>query len=375
MVKAVIYGRVSTQSQDDDRQKTSIEAYAKSNGYEVVKYFAEKSTGRSKAYERSEFKSLLAFIEKTDIKMILVDEVSRVGRLGGKTRMEIEELAEKGVNMFFLKTGKNTLKENGEVDYDTMLVIGIQADLAKREWDDTSYRIKNKLKESAKSGKIQGAKFKAYGFKGDEVTKMIKPVESEIEVIKNIFNWYDNGLSRTAIAVNLNATGVPTRYNQFKGQTFRGLKAESYTWSSRTVYRILTNRMLIGERHHLGELVHTFEPLIDKLLFERVQEKLKNRVNRPLKVIKNPNYLKGILYCGCGCGTYINIDLKKRVNSYKCLTKSYSKEGKAKPCPNPSINIDKLIDSLFVVLTEQFIRKLKNNNAQNKNSNDEKIEI
>jgi len=361
MKKAVIYGRVSTQDQDADRQKTSMEDWAKRNGYEVVRDFAEKSSGRTKSYERKEFKNLLDFIKENDIKMILVDEVSRVGRLGGKTRMEIEDLADRGVNMFFQKTGKSTLKENGEVDYDTMLVIGIQADLAKREWDDTSYRIKNKLKESARSGKIQGALFKAYGFKGDE-NKNITVVDSELKVIKEIFKKFDNGLPTTAIAGWLNTEKIPTRYNEFIGSTFRGKSAESYTWSARTVYRILTNRMLVGERHHKKELVFNFEPVIDKQLFERVQYKLNNKINRPARAITNTNYLKGVVTCSCGMGMYMAIDKTKRVNSYICLSKRYAKEKKCEPCSYPAINIDKLMNSLFYVLIDNFIKNIKGKN-------------
>jgi site-specific DNA recombinase len=364
MKKAVIYGRVSTQDQDFGRQVNELDDWAVKNGYQVVNRFAEKITGVSKAGERVEFSKMLKFIEQHQIKMILVSELSRIGRLGVHTRLEIETLAEKGVNIFFYDKNQYTLNSKGKVEGTTMMMIGLVLDLAKIEIDNTRNRIISGLKNSAKKGKIQGAKFKSYGFTGD-VNKDIVPVESEMKVVKEMFKMYDNGLTTTGIASYLNDNKIPTRYNQFEGTLIRGKSADSFTWSGRTVYRILTNRMFIGERHHKKELVFQFEPIIEPALFERVQNRLADKTNRPSRMMNNTNHLKGIIHCTCGLPMYMAIDLTKRMNSYICLSKRYAKEKKCEACSNPSVNIDKLLNSLFLVLLNNFILKMKGKTINN----------
>lgn len=364
MKKAVIYGRVSTQDQDYGRQINDLDEWAKKNGYTVVNRFAEKITGVSKAGERKEFQKMLEYIEKHQIKMILVSELSRIGRLGVHTRLEIETLAEKGVNIFFYDKNQFTLNSKGKVEGTTMMMIGLVLDLAKLEIDQTRQRIISSLKNSARNGKIQGSKFKPYGFSGDE-NKNITVVESELKVVKEIFKKYDSGLSTTSIATHLNATNTPTRYHQFAGEILRGRKAESYSWTPRTIYRILSNRMWIGERHHKGELVHQSEPILDINLFERVQERLKLRSNRPNKMINNTNYLKGIIYCQCGRSMFMNIHIAKRVNSYVCLSKLLSKQKKCEACNHPSVNIDKLLQSSYLTLVDKYISRMKDKGKTN----------
>ncbi len=377
MKKAVIYGRVSTQDkQDYSRQINDMDEWAVKNGYEVVGRFAEKVTGASRAYERTEFKNLMKFVEQEKVKMILVSESSRVGRMGIHTRLEIEQLAERGIGMYFYDTGQNTLDKNGKVDGDVMMMIGISLDINKKFLVNLSNGIISGLRNSAKKGKIQGAKFKAYGFTGDK-NKNIVPVESEIKIVKEIFKMYDNGLSTRAIANHLNTNKIPTRYNQFEGTLIRGKKAESYSWTNRTIYRVLTNRMLIGERHHKGELVFKFEPVINKEIFEQVQTRLTDKANRPLQMIKNTNYLKGIINCSCGMGMFMSVNEAKRVNSYICLSRAYHKESKCEPCGHPSVNIPKLLNSSYLVIMSKFIASMKGRNSTNFDDkiNMKKIEI
>ncbi|MGB4974233.1 MAG: recombinase family protein, partial [Cyclobacteriaceae bacterium] len=372
MKKAVIYGRVSTSIQDFGRQIDDLDEWAKKHGYEVVGRFAEKISGATKGSDREEYNKMIDFINENQIKMILVSELSRVGRLGVHTRFEIETLAEKGVNMFFYDKNSFSLDNKGNVDSQTMMVIGISSDLAKIEVDRIRERVISGLKNSARNGKIQGSKFKRYGFYGDK-DKNIIVNDEELKVVEMLFNFFDKGMTTNNITAWLNDQGIATRYNDFTGTLIRGKKAETYTWNTRTVYRILTNRMFIGERHHKGELVHKSEPIIDPELFQRVQEKIKQRSNTSIKVIKNNNYLKGVIKCQCGCGMFYNKHEKKRVNSYVCLSKAYSKLKKQSPCKHPNVNIDKLLNSLYDVLMVHFIKKLKG--KEHTNDLDERIDL
>jgi DNA repair exonuclease SbcCD ATPase subunit len=123
--------------------------------------------------------------------------------------------------------------------------------------------------------------------------------------------------------------------------------------------------MWIGERHHKGELVHQSEPILDVNLFERVQQRLKNKTNRPIRMIKNTNWLKGILFCECGRSMFMNVQKAKRVNSYYCLSKLLSKQKKCEPCSHPSVNIDKLLQSSYLTLVDKYISRMKDKGKTN----------
>lgn len=59
MKKVVIYGRVSTQSQEWQRQVEELRSLAKSKGWEVVKVFTEKISGAKANSERQSLTEML----------------------------------------------------------------------------------------------------------------------------------------------------------------------------------------------------------------------------------------------------------------------------------------------------------------------------
>ena len=101
MEKAIIYARVSTLSQDYERQVKELEAWAASS-YEVVGCFTEKVSGAKRAAERPQ---LMAAME-TAIEQkatIVVWELSRLGRNADELLRTVLMLKDNGVNVVFKK--------------------------------------------------------------------------------------------------------------------------------------------------------------------------------------------------------------------------------------------------------------------------------
>ena len=63
MKKVVIYARVSTNSQDYERQIIDLRDYANRMDYVVVKEFSEKISGAKKVAEREQLSELLNYVE------------------------------------------------------------------------------------------------------------------------------------------------------------------------------------------------------------------------------------------------------------------------------------------------------------------------
>lgn len=125
--KVVIYARVSTSSQDYDRQLHDLREYAARQGYEVVEEFSEKISGAKKVEERQAMKELLDFTSKTKVNKILIYECSRLSRRAVDFLQLIETFTERGISVYILQNGLETMLPDGRVNPIATLVLGILA--------------------------------------------------------------------------------------------------------------------------------------------------------------------------------------------------------------------------------------------------------
>lgn len=125
--KVVIYARVSTSSQDYDRQLHDLREYAARQGYEVVKEFSEKISGAKKIEEREALKELLDYTDKHKVDKILIYECSRLSRRAIDFLQLIETFSERGISIYILQNALETLLPSGEINPVANLVLGILA--------------------------------------------------------------------------------------------------------------------------------------------------------------------------------------------------------------------------------------------------------
>jgi len=79
--KVVAYLRISTDMQDIDSQRAALEEYASNNNYEIVNYFKDENiSGSVKITERKGIKEMLEFCKDNYIHIILVYDLTRLGR-------------------------------------------------------------------------------------------------------------------------------------------------------------------------------------------------------------------------------------------------------------------------------------------------------
>lgn len=125
--KVIIYARVSTNVQDYDRQLHDLREYASRQGYEVVKEFSEKISGAKKVEERDALKELLDFTSKVTVNKILIFECSRLSRRAVDFLQLIETFTERGISVYILQNGLETMLPDGRVNPIATLVLGILA--------------------------------------------------------------------------------------------------------------------------------------------------------------------------------------------------------------------------------------------------------
>jgi site-specific DNA recombinase len=370
-MKVIIYGRVSTHSQDVDRQIEELVKYAKSKQYEVVEVFTETISGVKNRKERKEISRLIEYVNDHDeVKGVLVWELSRIGRNTLDVLDIINSLTEKKIWVYTKKENIYTLKEDLTESTNSKLLLTILSGVATLERETILSRSISGLRKSVSDGNWVGGVYSPYGYKKENKKIVIDDEESKI--IKRIFQLYLEGNGTKRLCNILNKEKVPTRYNKAVKGTVKineiDKKGEEFTWKEGTMYSLLTNPVYIGKKVGKGTLegIKLNSPsIIDEETFQQVQEKLKNTVKQ--HSTKFFYLFEGKLKCGiCGRTYFPHKRLSNTDNRYCCLSKRYNEV-----CENFGISIPKLNDGVWSLLRNNK-KELKN--IINLNSNKEKIE-
>jgi len=115
-VKVVIFSRVSTLTQDYQRQTDELLEYADKMGYSVEKVFEEKISGAKKNEERKELMAMMSYIKSNRIEKVLTWELSRIGRNAVQVLQVIEMLNEAKISLYIKNYNLETLNSNGTIN-------------------------------------------------------------------------------------------------------------------------------------------------------------------------------------------------------------------------------------------------------------------
>lgn len=123
----VIYARVSTKSQDYDRQLLELRSYAARMQYNVVKEFAEVVSGTKKVNEREAMSELLIYCENNHVDKVLIFECSRLSRRIVDFLQLVEFFNEHKISVYIHQNGIETLLPDRTVNPIAGLILGILA--------------------------------------------------------------------------------------------------------------------------------------------------------------------------------------------------------------------------------------------------------
>ncbi len=126
-MKTIIYARVSTSTQDYERQIADLREYASKMGYEVVKEFSEKVSGAKRVAEREQLSELMNYVETHKVDKVLIYECSRLSRRIVDFLSIVEQLNDLKVSLYIHQNGLETLQSDGTVNPIAQLVLGIMA--------------------------------------------------------------------------------------------------------------------------------------------------------------------------------------------------------------------------------------------------------
>ena len=180
MANVVIYARVSTATQDYDRQLVELREYARKMEYDVVAEFTEKVSGAKKVEERTQMLELLSFVEGNKVDKVLIYECSRLSRRAVDFLSIIEHLTAMKVSVYILQNGLETLLPNGTPNPIAQLVMGILAQFNSMERSLIRSRMESGYNHYRQQGGQVGRKV---GYRKSE-EQMKADYAKEIQLLK-----------------------------------------------------------------------------------------------------------------------------------------------------------------------------------------------
>lgn len=371
MKKCVIYARVSTSIQDVTSQLEDLRRYASNNEFKVVKEFPETVSGFDTSKERLKLDELKEYIKKNDIKQILTYELSRIGRSTLQTLKEIEYFRKEGVNIFCKKENINTLSQ----DATTKLLLSVLSSVAEIERDNIISRISRGHMTSVSKGKRTGLVTLPYGYKSDENGILVVDDE-ESKIVKMIYDLALKEVGYRGIARELNFKNIPTRWAKIK----RTVKDKSGNvmqnkWKQQTVKGILTNILYKGERKYKDE-VFPITPIIDKDIWDKVQEINSKKVGYNLKPTSYNYKLRSKIVCGL-CGRKYLARTETRYGNEESFYYCGGARDLSLRCRNGQIHSYVLEFTAYHILLRQveLIKKLKEEDNKKFDENEKLAEI
>ena len=182
MSKAVIYARVSSvgERQSTERQVADLTRYAEASGMEVVAVYEEKASGARK--DREQLAECLEFLRGGGAEHLLVTELSRLGRSLRQVLEVVDDLTDRGVNIYFQDHGINTLTAKGTTNQVTKLLISMLGSFAEVEREQIASRLQSGRKLALEKGTFKPGRPEGSGMTKEELLakypKAVKRLQS-----------------------------------------------------------------------------------------------------------------------------------------------------------------------------------------------------
>jgi len=329
MIRAAIYCRVSTDSQESEGTslQTQLEAclkYCQDKGYDVAYRFSETYSGLS--LERPKLNELRELVRNEQIDLVVVyclDRLSRNATHGVILRDELDK--------------HHVMIESVTEDIDKTplgeAITYLRGTFSQIEAEKIRERTMRGKKARAREGRMSGGFHTTYGYHYVKVSqknggrRIIN--ETEASWVHQIYQWLANeGLSTNAITYRLRALNVPSKSGRI--------------WSRRSVQTILKNPAYTGTTYAFTtakggqqftrpqtdwiEIPGVTPAIISQDLFDAAQRQLQVNRQKTVPTTKHEYLLRGHIKCRqCGrsyAGTAsVNIQNGKQHTQlfYRCI--------------------------------------------------------
>ena len=149
-MKTIAYLRISTGGQELNNQRLAILDYAHRNQLQVDKFLETQASSRKTIKERG-IDGLFSGVEPGDL--ILISELSRLGRSVGQIIQLVDEIIKRQVRLIAIK---ENIQLDGKQDIQSKMMVTMFGLFAEIERDLISERTKEGLIAARAKGKVLG---------------------------------------------------------------------------------------------------------------------------------------------------------------------------------------------------------------------------
>lgn len=275
--RCAIYTRVSSdQGLEQDfnslqAQREAAEAFIKSQaheGWRLHRRHYDDGGFSGGSMERPALKELLADLRNGHIDVIVVYKVDRLSRSLADFAKLVEIFDAHKASFVSVTQSFNTTSSMGR------LTLNVLLSFAQFEREVTGERIRDKIAASKRKGIWMGGVV-PLGYRVEDRKLVVDPVEAKS--VRLIFDRYIAVGSLPALQRELRERGIRTRERILaNGKTIGGVALTNGPLS-----HLLRNRMYLGELNHKGiSYASDHEPIIDRVVFDAVQDRLLANLNQ-----------------------------------------------------------------------------------------------
>ena len=199
-MNAVIYARVSSvgDRQNTDRQISDLLDYVEYQKLELSKVFEEHISGAKKNSERPILQEAIDYCKSNSIAILLVSELSRLGRNAFEVLATVKELIDNGINLYMQKEQLTLLDAEGKPTMFAPIMIATLSTCAQLERENIKFRLNSGRKLYIERGGKLGRRVGS-----------IKTTEQKREEYRDIISYLKRGYSVRNVA-KLTNKGVST---------------------------------------------------------------------------------------------------------------------------------------------------------------------
>ena len=197
---AVIYARVSSvgDRQNTDRQISDLLDYVEYQKLELCKIYEEHISGAKKNSERPVLQQAIEFCKSNRVSILLVSELSRLGRNAFEVLATVKDLIDSGVNLYMQKEQLTLLDAEGKPTMFAPIMIATLSTCAQLERENIKFRLNSGRKLYIERGGKLGRKVGS-----------VKTTEQKREEYRDIISYLKRGYSVRSTA-KLSGKGIST---------------------------------------------------------------------------------------------------------------------------------------------------------------------
>jgi site-specific DNA recombinase len=269
-------------------QRQACEAFVRSQtgeGWRLVKAAYDDGGFSGATMDRRALKTLLAHVKEKRIDAVVVYKVDRLTRSLADFAKIVEIFDSHGVTFVAVTQQFNTTTSMGR------LTLNVLLSFAQFEREVTGERIRDKIAASKQKGMWMGGTV-PLGFDLHDHRLVVNAKEAE--TVRLIFKLYLEMRSVRKVRDELDHRSIVSKHRVSKA----GARSGGVRFGRGALYQMLANPIYVGEiRHKQVSHPGQHEPIVERALWQRVQETLKQRAARQGSTSRRtPSFLMGNLF-------------------------------------------------------------------------------